>query len=62
MVRSIGMEWPSIVTGLLTAAKSASNSVTTIVSIDCSLDPAHTPLSIQVGEGEGGGGGRGGLG
>ncbi len=48
MVRAITAKWPSFITGLLGAAKSISNSVTTVVSIDCSLRPGPLPISIQV--------------
>ncbi|KAG2432767.1 hypothetical protein HYH02_012899 [Chlamydomonas schloesseri] len=47
MVRSIAAPWPAFVMGLLSAAKSASNSITSVVSIDCSLKEGVVPLSVQ---------------
>ncbi|KAG2424642.1 hypothetical protein HXX76_014367 [Chlamydomonas incerta] len=47
MVRSIAAPWPAFVMGLLSAAKSASNSITSVVSIDCSLKPGPVPVSVQ---------------
>ncbi|KXZ48361.1 hypothetical protein GPECTOR_28g768 [Gonium pectorale] len=47
MVRQVAIPWPRFVTGLLSAAKDASQTVTTIVSVDCSLDEEVLPISIQ---------------
>ena len=54
MVRKVAIKWPKFITGLLGAGNSVSKSVTTVVSIDCSLSrDASLPISIQVGVGVG---------
>jgi hypothetical protein len=48
IISKVDMTWPAVVKNFLSASNEVSNGVSTMVSMDCSLDAAKTPKSVQT--------------
>jgi hypothetical protein len=48
IISKVDMTWPAVVKNFLSASNEVSNGVSTMVSMDCSLDDAKTPKSVQT--------------